>query len=142
MSLPTTPAQGSALVIQVSATGAGAKTNVNGMSRYSRRASRGVTTTQVFMRAAPYRAVAPRDAGFTISGVLITGDPGQTMLRDAEIAGTSVFVTVLPDGVNGFMQECMVASVSGDASPEGFQENGFELTAVAAPTIVALGPIQ
>jgi hypothetical protein len=142
MTLPTTPAQGSTLKIQVSATSGGVKTDVNGMSRWSRRASRAVTTTQVFHRTAPYRNIAPRDAGITLSGILITGDPGQTLLRDAELAGTSVFVTILPDGTNGFMQECMVASLSGDASPEGFQENGFELTAVAAPTIVALGPIM
>jgi hypothetical protein len=139
--MPGNPAQGEELVIQVSATAIDTKTNVEGMTRYSRRKSRPINRTTVFMRATPYVSRGQKDYGFTISGLLIADDAGQQMVRDAEAAGTTVFITVLHDGTNGFMQECLVGNLSHDASPDTMQETGWELTGVDEPTEVGTGPI-
>jgi len=135
------PSQGEDLVVQVAATAIGTKTNVEGMTRYSRRKARPVTRTSVFMRPTPYVSRGQKDYGFTLSGLLILDDAGQQLIRDAESAGTSVFLTVLPDGTNGFMQEVLVGSLSHDASPDAIQDHGWEFTGVDEPSEVGTGPI-
>lgn len=130
------PINGDALRIEVSATAIGTKTPVNGMDRYGSRKSRPINRRAVFMRAAPYMSRGTKDYGFTISGALIPDDPGQQMLRDAEANGTSVFLSIMPDGVNGFMQEVICGNLSHDANPDAFQDYGFECSGVAEPTLV------
>lgn len=136
-----TPINGDVLVISASATAIGTKTQIKGMNRYGKRKSRSINRTAVFMRAAPFVSRGTKDYGFTLSGLLIPDDAGQQMLRDAEAAGTSVFLTVLPDGTNGLMQEVLVSNLSHDGNPENFQDYGFELAGVDEPTIVGTGPI-
>lgn len=132
----TEPVQGEDLVISVSATAIGAKTHVNGLNRYSTRKTRAVNRTPVFMRVAPYISRGAPDWTFDLTGLLIPDDPGQQILRDAEEAGTSVFLTVLPDGLNGSMQEVLVGQLSHDGDPENLQTYGFSLTGVDTPTVV------
>lgn len=130
------PVNGDALVLSVSATAIGTATDINGMDRYGSRKSRPINRRAVFMRAAPYMSRGTKDYGFTISGALIPDDPGQQILRDAEASGVSVFLTVLPDGINGFMQEVLVGNLSHDANPDAFQDYGFECSGVDEPTLV------
>lgn len=135
------PLDGEQLIISVSATATGTKTPVAGLNRYSRRKARPINRTSVFGRTTPYVSRGQKDYGFTLSGLFIPDDAGQQLLRDAEAAGTTVFVTVMPDGVNGQMQECLVGSLSADADPDTLQTYGFELAGVDEPTVVGLGPI-
>lgn len=135
------PLEGDALIISCAATAIGTKTPVNGMNRFSGRKQRPINRTPVFMRSAPYVSRGSKDWTFTISGVLIPDDAGQQLLRDAEAAGTSVFLTVLPDGINGKMQEVLLSSLSHDGDPENFQTYGFECSGVDEPVEVGEGPI-
>jgi hypothetical protein len=132
----TVPVHGEDLVVSVAATAIGTKTPVNGMNRYSGRKSRAVNRTPVFMRAAQYISRGRPDWTFSLSGLFIPDDPGQQLIRDAEAAGTSVFLTVLPDGLNGKMQECIVGQLSEDADPDNLETYGFEFTGVDVPTVI------
>lgn len=135
------PIHGELLVVSASATAIGTKTQIKGMNRLGKRKSRPINRTSVFMRTAPYVSRGTKEFGYTLSGLLIPDDPGQQMLRDAEAAGTSVFITVMPDGTNGGMQECLVSNLSHDANPDAHQDYGFELSGVDEATVVGLGPI-
>lgn len=135
------PIHGEVLVVKVSSTSAGTKTAVNGMNRLGKRKSRPINRTAVFMRSAPYVSRGTKEYGYTLSGLFIPDDAGQQMLRDAEAAGTSIFITVLPDGTNGGMQECLVSNLSLDANPDAHEDYGFELSGVDEATVVGLGPI-
>lgn len=135
------PIHGELLEIKVSATAVGTKTDVNGMNRMGKRKSRPINRTSVFMRAAPYVSRGTKEYGYTITGLFIPDDAGQQMLRDAEAAGTTVFITILTDGTNGGMQECLVSQLSHDANPDAHQDYGFELSGVDEATVVGTGPI-
>lgn len=136
------PVDGKTVTIQVSATSGGTKTVVNGLTRFSRRRSRSTTRTAVFSRTTPYLSRTQRAHSFTVSGLRINADAGQVMLRDSEAADTSVFLTVLWDGTNGFMQEVLPSELSDDAAPEGLVGYGFSFEGVDEPTVVGTGPLN
>lgn len=135
------PVQGDQLIISVSATAVGAKTQVKGLNRFGGRKSRTTNRTHTFMRGTPYVSRGSPDYTYTLTGLYIPSDAGQQLIRDAEAAGTSVFLTVLPNGVDGKMQEVLVGQLSHDGDPENIQAYGFELTGVSDPVVVGLGPI-
>jgi hypothetical protein len=116
--------------------------DVADMNRYSRRSNRDIARFPVFGRALPHSIPGTREQGFTVSGYLNHDDAGQARLRAAEAGNFPVNVRVLFDGTeNGFEQEVYVASFTHDASPEGLQEHGFEMTANDSAVIVGTGPI-
>lgn len=136
------PVDGATVTIQVSATDIGTKTPVNGLTRFSRRRTRGATRRSVFMRTTPYITRGQRTASFTVTGLRINDDAGQTMLRDAEEDGSSLFLTVLWDGTNGFMVEIIPTELSDDADPENLTDHGFSFEAVGEAVIVGTGPLN
>jgi hypothetical protein len=136
------PIDGRDVTIQVAATAIAAGTPVNGLTRFSRRRSAGVNRTAVFMRSTPYVSQQQRTHSFTVSGLRINDDAGQVIIRDAEAARTSVFLTVLWDGTNGFKQEVLPTELSDDANPEALTDYGFTFEGVDEPTIVGTGPLN
>lgn len=114
---------------------------VNDMNSFSKSGSRDTTKTAVFARTTPYSSTAPKEASYDVSGLFNPTDAGQQRLRDMEAANTPVKIKVMFDGINGFTQEVKVSSFEYSASPEGFQEYGFELQANADAVIVGTGPI-
>lgn len=136
------PVDGATVVIQVSATAVGTKTPVNGLTRFSRRRTKGFNRTTVFMRSTPWLSRQQRTHSFTVTGKRITADAGQQMIRDAEISGATVFLTVMWDGTNGFMQEVYPTELSDDASPTDFVDHGFSFEAADEPALVGTGPLN
>lgn len=136
------PIDGKNVVLQVGATAIAAGTPVNGLTRFSRRRTQGINRTAVFMRATPYVSQTQRAHTFTTTGLRINDDPGQVILRDAEAAKTSVWLTVMWDGTNGFKQEVLPTELSDDASPEALTDYGFSFEGVAEPSVVGTGPLN
>lgn len=136
------PIDGRNVTLQVAATAIAAGTPVNGLTRFSRRRTQGINRTAVFMRTTPYVSQTQRAHAFTVTGLRINDDAGQTILRDAEAARGSVWVIVLWDGTNGFKQEVLPTELSDDASPEALSDHGFSFEGVAEPTVVGLGPLN
>jgi hypothetical protein len=133
--------QGASLVISVATTFAGTYEPISDINAASRNSNRDIAQFPVFMRATAYGIPGAREISYSFSGYLSVGDSGQNMLRTAEQNNTTVFVKVLFDGTNGFIQECRVATTSWEAAPEGLQETAYELSAVGTATVIGTGPI-
>jgi hypothetical protein len=74
-----------------------------------------------------------RETTYSVSGYLNDTDTGQNFLRTAEQTNTDVMIRVTPTEADaeGFDQLCRVGSSNYDVTPDGLQEWGFELAAVA-----------
>lgn len=136
------PNQGTLLKIQARPDNIVSKLTVNSISRYSKRGTRPTTRTAVFQRSTPLTLAGTREQGFTLTGILNLGDAGQGVLFTAEQNNVSCFVTVQPDGTNGFEQEVEITSNNHDADPDGWQEITFECIGVGPRVIVGSGPIN
>jgi hypothetical protein len=134
---------GSDLVIEVESDTPGSFIPVNDMNRFSRRTTRSVTRTRVFMRLTPYTNRGTPEYTATISGFLNDDDPGQVRLREAMNTDVPVTLRILPDGVNGFTQAFYIGNQTADANPDpgNMHEHGWELTDAGPPVAVLLGPI-
>ena len=93
------------------------------------------------MKTTAYVIPGTRESTWTVSGFLSVGDTGQDHLRTAEEDNTTVFIKVLPDGTNGFVQEVNVGTTTHEAAPEGLQGVSFDFGAAAEATIIGTGPI-
>lgn len=131
----TAPVQGTAFLLKVGGT------IVEGLNKYNKQRTRSTQTFAVFNRATPYAITQPKEEKYSVTGLLIPGDPGQDQLRAAEAAQTPITITVLPDGVAGFSQEVYVNSHTHDAAPEGFQEVTFEFIANADASSISGGDL-
>lgn len=130
---------GASLLIKVSATVGGAGTTMADGTRYSKRGGRPTTRTAVFGSAVPRSSKGTRDVTFTLTTLQNPTDPGQAILYTAEETNASVWIHVLPDGSNGFKQECTITSNNHDADPDTTQSTTFECTAVAARVAIGTG---
>jgi predicted secreted protein len=72
----------------------------------------------------------------SLEGDRIVGDTQQDALKTAHDAGTSVFITVLPDGTNGYKGEYVVDSFNVKAGIGGAVSLSVQLTMSGAPTAV------
>lgn len=72
----------------------------------------------------------------TLSGDYEPADAGYIVVRDAFVAGTTVFVRILFDGTNGFESEFQVASISPSATVEGLATVSVSLESTGALTVV------
>jgi hypothetical protein len=102
--------------------------------------SRNIAKKAVFMKQGQHKRPGPRDLTCSIAGSNNPTDPGQLALHQADAAGTTVEVQVLPDGTNGWEAEAYVSSLDFDASPEEFQSIGWELEIDGVTTAVGTGP--
>jgi hypothetical protein len=111
------------------------------INSYRRGSSRDETRRIVFGRTLPYIIPGRRDQTMEFGGFLNLTDPGQVILRNAEMNNTEVVVKVLFNGVDGFTQQGKVSSFSHEASPEDLQPHSFVIAPTAAAAVVAGGPI-
>lgn len=117
-------------------------TAVDEMNNFQRSTQRDSQSFPVFMRAVAWNIPGARVVSGTLSGFLATGSDGQDILRDAELNDTSVHLTILWDGTNGFEQDFKVGSTSQTATPGAtLQETSFELLGDGVATIIGTGPL-
>ncbi len=109
----------------------GTYVEVTNMDNYSRTSTREVKSTRVFNKTRPIKTPSRiTDDAFQISGLNTPADEGQTILKTAEEAGTSVVLRVLPDGVNGFTQEVLLTQLKDDGTADDYQKVAYDCTAV------------
>lgn len=73
------------------------------------------------------RIVGLEDGSGSISGDWEQSDAPQTLLRTSYAAGTTVYVTDLRDGTNGWTYPCLVGSIDESGSVDGKNEVTFNL---------------
>jgi hypothetical protein len=112
------------------------------MNNYSRDTDKPVDTFPVFGLDTPPAIAGSRGQTYSVSGLFDPTDAGQVILRTADIDSEVASIQVLFDGTNGFTQDVEVNSMSHSATPDGFQETGFEFTADADAVIVGTGPVM
>lgn len=136
------PVQGKDLRIKVESDTPATYLLVDYMNSYSRDTDKPVDTFPVFELATPPAIAGQRGQTFSISGLFDPASAGQNRLREQELADEVANLQILFDGTNGFSQDVEVNSMSHSASPEGFQETGWECTADADAVIVGTGPLM
>lgn len=74
------------------------------------------------------KTVGLRDGSGSISGDWEPTDSIQTILRNAHINGTTVYVTDLPDGTNGFTYPVLVESIEVGGAVGDLVSSTFNIT--------------
>lgn len=115
---------------------------VDGINKASYNLKRDLLDTTTFKDTTGFRLrlAALRDIDITISGDLTPGDAVQTVLKTAFDAGSSVWVSIYFNptagaGSKGFKVECLVESLSYDASFDGKVTIAYALKATGAPVV-------
>jgi len=120
-------------------TAASPTTPVYGINSYTAPRSRPETVRKYFMMAAQ-TFVGESEDSINLQGDYNQGDPGQDILRAAYIAGTEVYIKILPDGTNGFEQKCRVSQAElRGPSPDDPPGTTFNLVGTDAPVDVGDG---
>lgn len=114
---------------------------VSSMNQFSKDVDRGVDEFPVFDQETPYTVAGKRGQNFSFGGLYQPDDAGQNALLAAELANSTINISVLWDGTNGFSQDVNITAISYSTTPEGFQEITFECSATADAVIVGTGPI-
>lgn len=113
---------------------------VSFVERYGRRGSRTSATRPVFGQNEEIETQGRHRNTVSISGVVSSNDPGQTILRTASANGAACNIKALRDGILGYS---MVCGVTDDSSDEGADVDvgsfAYTLTAKAAPVSVGAG---
>ncbi len=95
---------------------------------------------RVFGNPAPYVQPGSKDSTYGLSGLYNPADTnGQNVLEDAYENGTDIYLQVLPDGEDGWMEKCKVTRYAGNgaANDQDFVEVQFELQGDTVITPVA-----
>jgi len=114
---------------------------VDGINQWDDQVNRERQSWPMFGRSTDYQTVGSREITYSMGGFLILTDPGQVIIRNAEIADDEVSIKVLYDGTNGYTQDVRIGTRSGSRTPEGLQTLTYEVAAVAAAVIVGSGPL-
>jgi hypothetical protein len=126
-------------LVQVSATALGPAATIKDITSYSATHGRDAETRlRVFGEPDPYVKPGEAESTYSIDGLYAPGDTGgQNVLEAAYLSEDSVWITVLPDGVAGYTQECKVMEYSDSASADGeYVEVSFSLVSVGTKTAV------
>jgi hypothetical protein len=134
------PVRGSAFLLKVD-TGGATFVIAEGLNKYNKQRTRNTQTFPVFHRNTPYPITDPKEEKYSVTGLYIPGDAGQSAMLAAEIAQSNIDIQVLPDGVAGFQQSVLVNSFTHDATPDGFQQVTYEFIAQADATAVGGGDL-
>jgi hypothetical protein len=130
---------GFALLVEDPAT-PGTFVAVSFVERWGRRGTRTTTTRPVFGQAEEVEISGRHRHSLSVSGMVATNDPGQTILRTAAASGASVNMKATKDGTAGYT---MLASVADDSSDESADSDvgnfAFTLTGKSAPAAVGTG---
>lgn len=74
------------------------------------------------------------DASISLSGDYEQSDSPQALLRTSFASGATVYVTLLPDGTNGYTYPCIVESYDVKGSVDGITEFSASLVGSGART--------
>lgn len=134
-----TIALGSAAVITASATEAGTYEPVSDLNSYNHAVSAQVNQFPVFQRSAAHGVPAADEVTLTLSGLYSAGDSGQGVIATAKASGTTCFIKLLPNGVDGIQGEYRVASITRSGTPNDPANVDFEFALAGEETDVGLG---
>lgn len=126
-------------IIQVSADDATYANIANATGYSATHGTDGETRIRVFGAANPYVRAGELVDSYSIDGLYDPADTnGQNILRTARDNGTTVFLKVLPDGADGYKQECRVLEYTDNGEAEGdYVECSFSLEATGTKSAVA-----
>lgn len=114
-------------------------TQVLGVNSYDAPRSRPETIRKYFMMAAQHFVGESEDT-VQLQGDYNQGDAGQDAIRAAYVAGTEIYVQILPDGTNGFKQKTRVSQCPlRGPSPDDPPGVTFNFVATDAPVDVGTG---
>lgn len=74
------------------------------------------------------------DASISLSGDYEQSDAPQALLRSSYTSGATVYITLLPDGTNGYTYPCIVESYDVKAGVDGLVEFSASLVGNGART--------
>lgn len=99
-----------------------------------------VTKTFVFGNPDAYVKAGDKDHSYGLAGLYSPEDTGgQNVLKTAYGAGSDVWLQVIPDGTDGWMEKCKVTEYSGSAARDGdYVEVAFQLEGVGTTVDVPL----
>lgn len=107
-------------------------TPVNWINSYTAPRSRPETKRPYYM-SAKQTFVGESEDTYQLQGDEDLADAGQQVLRDAYDSGDPVFLKILPDGTNGWKQQCRVSQhESRGPSPDDPPGVTFNLVGIAA----------
>jgi predicted secreted protein len=121
-------------VISVATTSGGSYSILDGISGFGM--SRKGNSIDITLIGADYieRMAGLKDASYSLSGFYLPADTGQGMIETSWMDRSDLFVKVLPDGTNGFIQQVVVDSFDTDGEADGPVELSCELSGAAAMT--------
>ena len=127
-------------IVQISALGVTYATIANVTGYSATHGQDGETRVRVFGLANAYIRAGDLTDSYDLSGLYDIADTdGQNVLRAARDAGTSVFVKVLPDGGDGYLQECNVMEYTDSGEADGeYVECSFSLEAIGTKSTATL----
>lgn len=93
-------------------------------------------TTDYFDGIYRTRIYGLADVSISLSGDYEQSDAPHALIRTSQVAGSTIYITVLPNGTNGFTYPCLVESYesSGDVASKNAFSASFVLT--GAPVAV------
>lgn len=126
------------LYVKATSVAPSAGDELDGAKEFSFSKTRDVLDTTDFKDGADRtKMLGLKDGSGSISGDWEPADAIQTILRDAHTNGTTVYVTDLPDGTNGFTYPVLVESVEVGGSVGDLVSSSFSITqngaAIARP---------
>lgn len=115
---------------------------VDGINNWDDSVTRERTKHPMFGRATDFQTIGSREITYAMQGNLIIADPGQEIIRAAELADDEVSIKVLYDGTNGYTQDVIVGTRQGSrAAGTGLQTLNYEIAAVGDAVVVGSGPV-
>jgi len=115
---------------------------VDGINQWDDQINRERQSWPMFGRATDYQTVGSREITYSMGGFLILTDPGQVIIRTAELADSTVGIKVLWEGgSDGYTQNVRIGTRSGSRTPEGLQTLTYEVAAIDDAVIVGSGPL-
>lgn len=115
---------------------------VDGINQWDDQINRERQSWPMFGRPTDYQTVGSREITYSMGGFLILADPGQVIIRNAEIADDEVGIKVLWEGgADGYTQTVRIGTRSGSRTPEGLQTLTYEVAAVDNAVIIGAGPL-
>src|SRR5688500_13682874 len=94
----TTPQSGRLFRVSTSTTEAGTYTLIGKMTGVTKTAATTTETTQTFEDANAYSDPGTNEVTASVDGLFVADDAGQIAIRDAKLAGDTIYLKFLPYG--------------------------------------------
>lgn len=133
MPAPNTMLPGKGARYKVATAAAGPFEPVKRMNAYNQEVQNNVTSYPTMDDGVPPSLADDAAPSYTLSGYLVPADPGQQIIRAAARNKTTVFLQILPDGVDGFVFEARISSGGAGFPITGYQTTTFTATPADTP---------